>query len=274
MASEDKVNLPQQSSNFCVGDLAGLGQIATAIIQQVSRGIGSLYKPRSLRKEIEAKADAEAYALIKRAQAESCADVIRQTMTRNLLERTSDRVRVREIERQLNIEDTVEEALKLVDEQSTSDTPRNVSYDWMSRFLDYVQNVSDKEVQRIWSVILARQFVNDQRPISLLTLDSLRLMEYEHALSFEKLYKICSTYGSYLIPSIKFQSYLEWDFLRPLEALGFAKQSEFNENVFPFQSGYSLVWEWIDNDQEYIMESIPQYKLTFQGDELSQVLFS
>ncbi len=59
-------------------DLAGLGKIAEVILQAVGKTIGSVLEPWQTKRVEKAKADAGAYALVKKAEAEWRAELIRE----------------------------------------------------------------------------------------------------------------------------------------------------------------------------------------------------
>lgn len=269
---EDKTNLPIAPDRKWILDITGLGQIGQLLIEKASLAIGTLYKPRAIRKEAEAQADADAYSIIRKAQAEAYANMVEST-TKNLVERAGHRIRYREIQRQINLENTLEEALKLLESAPPAEEPREVQDDWMSKYMDYVQDISDEKIRSIWAQILTNQFRSHKRSVSLLTLDGLRLMEREHALSFDKFYRLCQTYGKYTISGVEIEhNFLSRTDMEALEALGFAKREDIAPWSIAIRKAYTITLEFPDTKNVEI-ESVPVYRLTFQGKELASVIF-
>lgn len=156
------------------------GKPLEKLIEVVSSGIGTLYRPRKIRKE----ADAQAYAMkvLERAKAEASSEA--KIIEADTAERIGQRLVAKEVRRQENIDSVVEMAAKELSGTEVSDKP--VGEDWASRFFDIVQDVSRDEMKALWAKILAKEI---QRPssFSLRTLDVLKNISYEEAELFVKL---------------------------------------------------------------------------------------
>jgi hypothetical protein len=96
MADTPQLPVPTASGSL-IGDLAGMGQLATCIIQSIGAGTGVLYGARRIRKEGEAtakvvratgiaQADVAAYAIRERARAYADAVSIVSTADLSALE--------------------------------------------------------------------------------------------------------------------------------------------------------------------------------------------
>lgn len=145
------------------------------LIEVVSSGIGTLYRPRQIRKE----ADAEAYAIkvIEKAKAEAAAE--KRMIEIETDEQIARRLVAKENRRQENIDCIVEKAAQnLLEEGAISDKP--VDVDWATRFFDIVQDVSTEQMKSVWAKILAKEIVRPSS-FSLRTLDVLRNISYEEA---------------------------------------------------------------------------------------------
>lgn len=156
------------------------GKPLEKLIQVVSDGIGTIYRPRKIRKE----ADAQAYAIkvLERAKAEASAEAaLIEAETAN---RISQRIVAKEIRRQENIDIVVEMTANNLEGKEVSDEP--VEKDWAYRFFDIVQDVSKEEMRVLWAKILAKEI---ERPssYSLRTLELLRYLSYDEAQLFVKL---------------------------------------------------------------------------------------
>ncbi len=138
-------------------------QAVTKLVEVVSSGIGTLYKPRAIRNE----ADAEAYKMEVLAKAEAKKTLIEGDAKIELIERAKQRLGNIEINRQINIEEIAEKSIKYLDE-NVSEKP--VEDDWKTRYFNKAQDVSDEDMQEIWAKILAVE-VSKPGTISLRTLE-------------------------------------------------------------------------------------------------------
>ena len=156
------------------------GKPLEKLIDVVSKGIGTLYNPRKIRKE----ADAQAYAMkvLEKAQAEAASESM--MIEADTFERIGQRMVAQEIRRQNNIDSIVESAAVDLRDKNVSDEP--VSEDWATRFFGIVQDVSNEEMKALWAKILAKEI---ERPASysVRTLDVLRNISYEEARLFTKM---------------------------------------------------------------------------------------
>ncbi len=161
-----------------IKDLAGLSAPLTKLIEVVSDGIGTLYKPRAMRKE----ADAEAYRIEQLATANAKKELIEGEAKIQLLERAKKRLVYQELTRQENIEEIAEKSIKYLENETVADEP--VDSDWRAQFFNKAQDVSTEEMQDIWAKILASE-VKKPGTISLRTLDVVSKLSSQEAISFE-----------------------------------------------------------------------------------------
>lgn len=123
-----------------VGKLGDLSKPATVLIEKISGAIGGIFKPWQIIRVAKAEAEAE------RIRAESeiqITDLHRRAFLRFLEE---------EAKKQSNIESITQEALPLLEDQSS---PENVEDDWITNFFDKCRIISDRDMKQIWSRILA-----------------------------------------------------------------------------------------------------------------------
>jgi len=118
------------------------------LIDVISKGIGTYYKPKAIRKE----AEAEAYKIETIARAEAKATLIRGEAEIELLTRAKERIYNQEVRRQENLESVAEKSLKYLPNE-ISDRP--VDPDWRTRFFNKAQDISVEEMQEMWARILA-----------------------------------------------------------------------------------------------------------------------
>ena len=167
-----------------------LASPAVKLIEAVSGAIGKVYEPKHIRK----MADAKAYEL----------QVISDTVRNNsdvpivydstgvsidtsdfeqILKRASSRLAYQEITKQQNIEAVVGNAYEeLENVENVSSEP--VSQDWMFRFFNSVENISDKDMQTIWGHILAGE-IKQPDTYSFRTLEKLKNMTQKEAKNFQ-----------------------------------------------------------------------------------------
>lgn len=163
---------------------------AEKLIEAVSGAIGKVYEPKHIRN----MADAKAYEL----------QVISDTVRNNsdvpivygstgvsidtsdfeqIVKRASIRLKHQEITKQQNIEAVVDNAYEeLENVENVSSKP--VNPDWMFRFFNSVENISDKDMQTIWGHILAGE-IKQPDTYSFRTLEKLKNMTQKEAKDFQ-----------------------------------------------------------------------------------------
>ena len=169
------------------------GKPLEKLIEVVSNGIGTLYRPRAIRKE----ADAKAYEIkvIEKAKNEAIAEG--KLIEAENLSRINDRLVAKEVKRQNNIDDVVEIAANdLKETEQVSDIP--VDQDWSARFFDIVQDVSDKEMKILWGKILAGE-IRTPKSYSMRTMELLRNLSKEEAGIFVKVSQFVLKENEYFI---------------------------------------------------------------------------
>ena len=127
------------TSNSLV-NLSGLTKPADTLIKKVSDAVGGWFAPYQIRRV--AKAEAEA-ALIKAQSEIEITDLHRRAAHRFIEE---------EAQRQKNMENITDKALPQLNENAK---PESMDNDWIANFFDKCRIVSDDEMQRLWSSVLA-----------------------------------------------------------------------------------------------------------------------
>ena len=102
----------------------------------------------------------------------------------DLYERTCNRMLWQEMKKQKNIESVVDKTKELLNNENNI-SEQDVDEDWISRFFSSVQDISNEEMQLLWSKILAGEI---KRPttFSLRFLDAMTKVSQEEARLFEK----------------------------------------------------------------------------------------
>lgn len=181
--------------------------------------------------------------------------------------------RIREKQKVENVAHIVDKAEQQFNEgEKVSGEP--VDKDWVNRFFDYAEGVSDDEMQDIWAKILAGE-VKQPKSYSLRTLDVLRNMNKEEAELFVKVSK--NVFNGENIFSNEDDKDLD-DLLR-LNDIGLIFLESLNNN-FEIQSNSSILLKLykiyclriINENDKQITFSIPIYKLSTAGKELYKML--
>lgn len=123
--------------------LAKLGDLtkpATILIEKISDAVGGIFKPYQMVRVAKAESEAS------RIQAES------QIQITDLHRRAMHRFLEEEAKKQSNIEAITQNALPLLEDESS---PQNVTDDWITNFFDKSRIVSDGDMQKLWSRVLA-----------------------------------------------------------------------------------------------------------------------
>jgi len=193
-----------------IKDLAGLSQPMTKLIEVVEKGVGQLFKPWQIKRIADAKVyeiERVALALEKNSDALKTLEYdgekvkllceqrgVSPEAAQELIalnERAVSRLTHRELRRQANIEKAVHYAMdELLQVEHVSAEP--VAEDWIARFFNIVEDVSNEKMQQLWGRILAGEIKRPKR-YSLRTLEALRNISPEEAELFRKV-------GKYAIP--------------------------------------------------------------------------
>jgi len=255
--------MPDETSLINIGDLA---KPVTALIEKIADATGVLYEPRRIRKLAKAEADAE---LIKAESQIEITAIQRRALTRFVQE---------EGKKQENIEDIIEEAIPLLNENST---PENIEDDWTANFFDKCRIVSDKEIKSLWSKVLAGE-ANNPNSFSKRTVNFLASLDKSDAELFTSLCGFSFFCGE-IIPiiydieniiynntGINFSSlaHLETIGLINLSELGYLRKGKF-QSLPMYYYGEHFVAEFETEQVNTI--KIGQVLLTQTGEQLAKI---
>lgn len=183
------------------------GKPLEKLIDVISKGIGTVYKPRAIKKEAEAKAFE--IEIIERAKSKALAEG--KEIEADVCDRIQERILHKEIRRQNNVENVAEIAAEQLS-QETNVSEENVDEDWSTRFFNIVEDISDEEMQNLWGRILAGE-VKQPKSYSLRTLELLKNLSKEEAAIFTKFANIRITSGNnHLIYNADKGKFLEDEF--------------------------------------------------------------
>jgi hypothetical protein len=123
-----------------VANLGDLTKAATVLVEKIADAVGGFFQP---------------FQVVRLAKAEAKAELIR---SENKIEITDQERRAawrwlkEEAKRQANMEDITRGALPLLAEKAS---PQDVENDWITHFFEKSRIVSDDDMQRLWSRVLA-----------------------------------------------------------------------------------------------------------------------
>ncbi|WP_343555115.1 DUF2806 domain-containing protein [Sphingobacterium sp.] len=157
------------------------GKPLEKLIEVISSGIGTLYRPIAIKKE--ARAEAYKIEVIELAKAKALAE--NKLLEVETLDRIEERVIHRELKRQDNIDNVVQVAAEQISiEEEISEDP--IPEDWTSRFFNIVQDISDEDMQKLWGRVLAGE-VSHPNSYSYRTLEVLKNLSKKDAEVFTRI---------------------------------------------------------------------------------------
>lgn len=196
--------------------LVNLGDIskpATVLIEKISDAVGGIFKPYQITRIAKAEAEAEK---IKAMAGIEVSEIQQRGIVRLIQE---------EGKKQENIETITSESIKQLKEDSK---PENIEDDWLMHFFDKCKLASDKEMQTLWSKILAGE-ANEPGAYSKKTVELLSILDKKDAQLFSNLciYSIASGSVFPIIHDVQNEIYtkrgINFQSLSHLEDIGLVK---------------------------------------------------
>jgi hypothetical protein len=142
----------------------------------------------------EAKAEAARLAITTDAKIKNdqALDVARRTYEvaeldhQAVLRRRADRLRHELAREQLNLEAIERRAIELTEADASNKAARELDNDWLFRFADLAQKVSDSDVQELWARALSSAAVEGASKLSAASLQMLGLFDNQTAQHFRR----------------------------------------------------------------------------------------
>jgi DNA-binding transcriptional regulator YhcF (GntR family) len=232
-----------------------------------------LYEPTKIRK----KAKAEADALVIRTEGEIKASKLQKQAIYRLAKL--------EIVRQKNINVLTEKAMQEINNSGkTIDSATDT--DWIRKFFDFSQDVSNEEMQDIWAKVLAGEFIKS-KSFSYKTMSILANMRQVDAELFSKLCRyVIVMYGgrkvSLIFPDGSDGKYNKGEFtfedLQHLESLGLIHFNSISSFRLTLSSAKTIIFSSdnksyaITTEEEKIDLGVGDVLLTREGQELFSVI--
>lgn len=192
-----------------IKDVMGLEKPLIKFMEVVSLGVGKIYEPFHIKRiaeseakaieiksEAKIKADINEIEMIAKKLSENISVPIKYKNdnieintndTSDIIMRAQSRFLYQEIKKQENIESVITKTYtELKGEKETSEEP--VDQDWIIRYFNSIEDVSEESMQQIWSKVLSGE-IKQPGSFSKRTLDILRNLSKEEAELFEKINK-------------------------------------------------------------------------------------
>lgn len=216
-------------------NLGNLSKPANTLIEKVSLAVGGYFKPYQIKRVAKAEAEAEQ---IRAASGIQINELQRRAFNRFISEETK---------KQENIEEITRKAIPLLHDSAK---PEQLDDDWITNFFDKCRLISNDEMQKLWSMILAGE-ANTPGTFSKRAIDALSSLDKKEAQLFEKLcaYSLFEIGGRKLLfvyepsASVYVSCGINFSTLAQLEAIGLIK--------FDPLSGFAL--EHIDSKTLILM---------------------
>lgn len=277
------------SNGFNVGDLVGLSEPLKKLIEVVSSGIGKVYEPTNIRRTAKAKADEIKLisdALIQNNMLPtnySNGDIsIDITDSEELLKRAGERMVYQEMLKQQNIDSVISTAYtELENTNEVSENP--VDKDWIIRFMNSIEDISNEHMQEIWGKLLAGE-IKQPNTFNLRTLEMLKNLTQHEAGLFKKIadlaiYRIVSS-SIYCDDDLLESRGLDFSDLLQLEECGLISTQKLTHtfivdaNADSYLHNKECIAIFSNSTQSPITISVPVYKITNSGTQLLKVVQS
>ncbi|KIQ14777.1 hypothetical protein RT99_23475 [Flavobacterium sp. MEB061] len=173
------------------------GKPIEKLIEVISQGIGTLYRPRAIKKE----ADAEAYKIQVLEKAKTIANTENKLIEFDTLSAIEQKILFQEQRKQNNIENIIEVAVEQIIQEPNVNS-ENIDQDWITRFFKIAEDISNDEMQKLWGRILSGE-VKQPGSFSLRTLNLLKDLNKQEAEIFTKFAQLNVKYNAgHFIPFI------------------------------------------------------------------------
>ncbi|MBP0050210.1 DUF2806 domain-containing protein [Marinobacterium sp. AK62] len=169
------------SDEKSIVNFGDLSKPATVLIEKMSGAIGTVYEPTRIKREASAKAEA--------AKIEALANI----EVSEIEQRAISRLVHEEAKKQENIESITEQATASLNDEAK---PENIEDDWISHFFEKCRNVSDKEMQGLWSSLLTGE-ANKPGSFSKRTIELISTLDKSDAHLFTRLCSFAMAGGEF-----------------------------------------------------------------------------
>lgn len=206
----------------------------------------------------------------------------------NLVCRAKERIEYQSLQEQNNIENVIKIFLNNLppDNQISDD---EINPDWIKKFFKTTAEISNKQIQKIWALILANQ-MKYPNTCSLRTLDILKNISYIEASTFTNVCqcvfetKLEDSSSIFFIPqdppflikhNINYEhilSLIDVGLINPVINITWAHDTSIDGPLNIYSQNYKLVLDEPANSEYDINIELPAYMLTNAGKELFKII--
>lgn len=163
-------------------NLGDISKPATVLIEKISNAVGILYEPRKIKNLAKANAEAEKIKFLG------------QLELSDLELRSINRFVTQEAKKQQNIESITAQAIQELPCDSNTEA---LEEDWITHFFSKCENVSDSEMQSLWSKLLSNE-AHTPGTFSKRTVDFVASMDKRDAKMFTDFCQFVWVHGNYI----------------------------------------------------------------------------
>lgn len=195
---------------FSLINLGDLSKPATVLVEKVCNAVGIIYEPTRIRRKALAEAEASKIAAVAGVE------------LREIEQRALERFVYQEARKQENIESITAQAASALPPNAKVET---IQEDWIAHFFKQCDTVSDKEMQSLWSSLLAGE-ATSPGTFSKRTVDFVSSIDKKDAALFTKFCQFAWMIGDLnpLIYDVRNEVYakqgITFDSLKHLDAIG------------------------------------------------------
>lgn len=250
----------------------------------VSKGLGFIMIPREVRNIIDKEVKQINMVKIDEGIVDGVVTLhndTEQSLTeiKELYGRTCSRMLYQEMRKQKNIENIVSEAKTILqDEEEVA--KEAVNEDWLMRFFNSIQDISNEDMQKLWAKVLAGEIKNPNS-FTLRSLDTLSKITKQEATLFEELKPYIIKYRGTLAIlnddkinekyNIFYGKIVEMSECGLIDSSGTMRLTMKVAQQYPFELIYDKKLLKSNNMEEKEIE-IPIYKLTQAGKDILGVI--
>ncbi|KTD48086.1 hypothetical protein Lqui_2128 [Legionella quinlivanii] len=171
-----------------IKDLAGISKPLEKLIVTISKGLGCLFTAyitkRNTTAHLQAMEDfteviAKSPVPIKEAEYQGNGFVVKFSSDGEILNRAKSREEFKSIKKQCNIESIISQTADELNKDEAI-SAEEVEEDWITRYFNIIEDISDEQMQNIWAKVLAGE-IRKPKSYSLRTLELLKNLSKEEA---------------------------------------------------------------------------------------------
>jgi hypothetical protein len=168
----------------------GLGKLGNASVSEWTTKREATAEAARLAIETDAAIKANS-ALVAARREQELAELEHQAA----LQRRAERLRIELAREQRNLEAIERRALEFAERDPNNSKPRELDEDWLFKFADFAQKISDADVQSLWARALSSAAIEGASRLSAAALQTLGLFDRDIAENFRKFVAAASRFG-------------------------------------------------------------------------------